>query len=73
MGVIEERRESALSANSRKSLSNSKGYRKNTAESINSSLFLKGRKVPDYCNLAESNKFMQDMIVGTVAAKYNQK
>jgi 5'-3' exonuclease len=40
------------------------------AESINSSLFLEGRKVPDYCNLAESKKFMQGMIVGTVGAKY---
>ncbi len=36
MGVIEERRESALSANSRKSFSNSKGDRKNTAKSIKS-------------------------------------
>jgi hypothetical protein len=39
----------------------------------NSSLFLEGRKVPDYCNLAESKKFIQDMIVGTVGAKYKQK
>jgi hypothetical protein len=31
MGVIEERRESAFSADSRKSFSNSKGDRKNTA------------------------------------------
>jgi len=44
-----------------------------TENFFNSSLFLEGRKVPDYCNLAESNKFMQDMIVGTVGAKYNQK
>jgi hypothetical protein len=50
--------------------SNSKGDRKNTAESINRSLFLEGRKVPDYCNLAESKKFMQDITVGTVRAKY---
>jgi hypothetical protein len=70
MGVTEERRESALSANSRKSFSNSKGGRKNTTESINNSLFLEGRKVPHYCNLAESKKFMQDMIVGTVRVKY---
>ncbi len=73
MGVIEERRESALSANSRKSFSNSKGDRKNTAENINNSLFLEGRKVPDYCNLAESKKFIQDMIVGTVGTKNKQK
>jgi hypothetical protein len=71
MGVIEERRESALSANSRKSFSNSKGDRKNTAENIDSSLFLEGRKVPpDYYNLADSKKFMQDMIVGTVGTKH---
>ncbi len=50
--------------------SNSKGDIKNTAESINSSLFLEARKVPDYCDLAESKKFIQDMIVGTVGAKY---
>jgi 5'-3' exonuclease len=70
MGVIEEKRESALSANSRKSFSNSKGDRKNTAESINNSLFLEGRKVPDYCNLGESKKFMQGVIIRTVVAKY---
>ncbi len=31
---------------------------------------MEGRKVPDYCNLGESKKFIQDMIVGTVGAKY---
>ena len=59
MGVIEERRESLLSTNSKRSFLRD---RRNTGESGNSSLFLEGRKVPDYCSFLSKFKEIQDIL-----------